>query len=76
MFELDGTRRRDGVDTIEMCSDDLHTVIDIRTGDSFMLVEPPRRGGVGEWRILFGGHMGTIHVSNRELGSLRLVAWA
>ena len=76
LFELDGTRRPDGIDMIQMCSDDLRTVLIIRTGDSFMLVEAPTRAGPCEWRILFGGHMGTIQVSSRDRCSLRLVAQA
>ena len=85
MFALDGTRRADGIDMIQMCSDDRHTVLIIRTGDTFMLVEAdlPYTGprtwqipGPRTWRILFGGHIGTIQVSYRDRRSLRLVAQA
>jgi hypothetical protein len=78
MFELDGSRRAGGVDTIQMCSDDGHTVLDIQTGDSFMLVDHrsvPRYRSAS-WRILFGGHIGTIYVTAKERDSLRLVSQA
>ena len=77
MFVLDGTRRADGIDMIQMCSDDRHTVLTIRTGDTFMLVEAGLPfPGPRWWRILFGGHIGTIQVSSRDRCSLRLVAQA